>query len=140
MGFVPTGHRPIKSRHFYQAGDNILCVCAQHAQLDVHSFSFTEICEQQYVRPISFFCIENGKIIRQTFFHSLKHLLSACLILCKKFVVKLTVFCADDCVEVLQYNSQFFFRQIQPGTFISTIIEEVIYDSYSVRCNLFSFL
>jgi hypothetical protein len=22
MGFVPTGHRPIKSRHFYQAGDN----------------------------------------------------------------------------------------------------------------------
>jgi hypothetical protein len=23
MGFVPTGHRPIKSRHFYQAGDNI---------------------------------------------------------------------------------------------------------------------
>jgi hypothetical protein len=20
MGFVPTGHRPIKSRHFYQAG------------------------------------------------------------------------------------------------------------------------
>jgi hypothetical protein len=29
--------------------------CAQHAQLDVHSFSFTEICEQQYARPISFF-------------------------------------------------------------------------------------
>jgi hypothetical protein len=55
MGFGPTGHRPIKSRQFYQAGDNILCVCAQHAQLDVHSFSFTEICEQQYVRPISFF-------------------------------------------------------------------------------------
>jgi hypothetical protein len=25
MGFVPTGHRPIKSRHFYQAGDNIIC-------------------------------------------------------------------------------------------------------------------
>jgi hypothetical protein len=25
MGFVPTGHRPIKSRHFYQAGDNINC-------------------------------------------------------------------------------------------------------------------
>ena len=25
MGFVPTGHRPIKSRHFYQAGDNMLC-------------------------------------------------------------------------------------------------------------------
>jgi hypothetical protein len=24
MGFVPTGHQPIKSRHFYQAGDNIL--------------------------------------------------------------------------------------------------------------------
>ena len=24
MGFVPTGHRPIKSRHFYQAGDNYL--------------------------------------------------------------------------------------------------------------------
>jgi len=23
MDFVPTGHRPIKSRHFYQAGDNI---------------------------------------------------------------------------------------------------------------------
>jgi hypothetical protein len=21
MGFVPTGHRPIKIRHFYQAGD-----------------------------------------------------------------------------------------------------------------------
>ena len=30
MGFVPTGHRPIKSRHFYQAGDNVhsfvLCI------------------------------------------------------------------------------------------------------------------
>jgi hypothetical protein len=23
MGFVPTGHRPIKGRHFYQAGDNM---------------------------------------------------------------------------------------------------------------------
>jgi hypothetical protein len=26
MGFVPTGHRPIKSRHFYQPGDNKLCL------------------------------------------------------------------------------------------------------------------
>ena len=25
MGFVPTGHRPIKSQHFYQAGDKNLC-------------------------------------------------------------------------------------------------------------------
>jgi hypothetical protein len=25
MDFVPTGHRPIKSRHFYQAGDNLIC-------------------------------------------------------------------------------------------------------------------
>jgi hypothetical protein len=24
MGFVPTGHRPIKGRHFYQAGDNMI--------------------------------------------------------------------------------------------------------------------
>jgi hypothetical protein len=23
MGFVPTGHRPIKNRHFYQAGDKV---------------------------------------------------------------------------------------------------------------------
>jgi hypothetical protein len=23
MGFEPTGHRPNKSRHFYQAGDNL---------------------------------------------------------------------------------------------------------------------
>ena len=27
MGFVPTGHRPIKSRHFYQAGDNTKGEC-----------------------------------------------------------------------------------------------------------------
>jgi hypothetical protein len=25
MGVVPTGHRPIKSRHFYQAKDKMLC-------------------------------------------------------------------------------------------------------------------
>jgi hypothetical protein len=24
MGFVPTGHRPIKSRHVYQAGDKFI--------------------------------------------------------------------------------------------------------------------
>ena len=26
MDFMPTGHRPIKSRHFYQAGDNTLFI------------------------------------------------------------------------------------------------------------------
>jgi hypothetical protein len=26
MGFVPTGHRPIKSRHVYQAGDKKPCL------------------------------------------------------------------------------------------------------------------
>ena len=25
MGFVPTGHRPMKNRHVYQAGDNVCC-------------------------------------------------------------------------------------------------------------------
>ena len=28
MGFVPTGHRSIKSRHLYQAGDKQLCQCS----------------------------------------------------------------------------------------------------------------
>jgi hypothetical protein len=32
MGFVPTGHRPIKRRHFYQAGDNR---CATTASFNV---------------------------------------------------------------------------------------------------------
>jgi hypothetical protein len=33
MGFVPTGHRPIKSRHFYQAGDNVFDSLRMHHQL-----------------------------------------------------------------------------------------------------------
>jgi hypothetical protein len=36
VGFVPTGHRPIKSRHFYQAGDNIYYQATQ-SQSALHS-------------------------------------------------------------------------------------------------------
>ena len=36
MGFVPTGHRQIKSRHFYQPGDKVF-------SSEVNSEMFTEV-------------------------------------------------------------------------------------------------
>ena len=35
MGFVPTGHRPIKIRHFYQAGDKFLCQLSQEQKIGI---------------------------------------------------------------------------------------------------------
>jgi hypothetical protein len=42
MGFVPTGHRPIKSRHFYQPGDNVF-------SSEVNFEMFTEVKYQTKV-------------------------------------------------------------------------------------------
>jgi hypothetical protein len=44
MGFVPTGHRPIKSRHFHQAGDKLFCLPVDHFFIcQVFSFHFLAV-------------------------------------------------------------------------------------------------
>ena len=39
MDCVPTGDRPIKSGHFYQAGDNVICFLAYQLQRQFMSYN-----------------------------------------------------------------------------------------------------
>ena len=58
MGFVPTGHRPIKSRQFYQAGDNAFCLLqiysSFYAPTDRHRGHSVYPC--LFVHPTFGFC------------------------------------------------------------------------------------
>jgi hypothetical protein len=50
MGFVPTGHRPIKSRHFYQAEDKKIC-SPEKSHISRGKYDYFE-GEQIFISPL----------------------------------------------------------------------------------------